>query len=298
MTPDPARQPGINPLTGLPPLHDPLNRLDSDDRLARPIRLDGRVIWGEAPLYRAPDAASPVDTILHYGDAVQIDGRVADDAGGLWLIVVNLADGYAGYLNDRAVAPPTGPVTHQHTALAGHLYARPHHGAPVASALPFGARLSLTGNSQDGFLETAGRQWVFAEAVRPAHHTAPDHVALAEMFLGCPYRLGGRSGAGIDCSGLVQITLAAAGLAVHRDSDLQADSIGQPVDGPPRRGDLAFFPGHVGFMLDDTTMLHATATYMTVRTEPLAHVTARVERDVAQKGLAMPAFSGFRRPFP
>ena len=77
--------------------------------------------------------------------------------------------------------------------------------------------------------------------------------------------------------GLVQIALTACGIAAPRDSDMQ-QALGEPV--PPDaafiRGDLLFWPGHVGIARDAETLLHANAFHMAVAAEPLRPALARI----------------------
>jgi cell wall-associated NlpC family hydrolase len=110
---------------------------------------------------------------------------------------------------------------------------------------------------------------------------AGDPVERAQAFIGLPYIWGGRGGAGIDCSGVIQRALAAADIAAPRDSDMQREALGTslPDDAPLARGDLVFFPGHVGMMADADTLIHATRHHGTTVEEPLAAVIARIEAE-------------------
>jgi cell wall-associated NlpC family hydrolase len=119
----------------------------------------------------------------------------------------------------------------------------------------------------------------------PARHLAvigavePDFVAVAERFVGVPYLWGGKTSLGIDCSGLVQIALTAAGIACPRDSDMQERALGAAIAPDPaglRRGDLFFWKGHVAIVRDATTLLHANAHHMAVASEPIAEAVRRI----------------------
>lgn len=109
----------------------------------------------------------------------------------------------------------------------------------------------------------------------------PDLLAAARHFLDMPYVWGGRGGAGIDCSGLVQRSLAAIGIAAPRDSDMQMAALGVALadDVPLRACDLVFFPGHVGMMVDPANLIHATMHFGRTLIEPLADVVGRSDED-------------------
>jgi cell wall-associated NlpC family hydrolase len=107
---------------------------------------------------------------------------------------------------------------------------------------------------------------------------------LAESLVGTPYSWGGRSGDAIDCSGLVQLVYGLKGISAPRDADMQQASFGDelPEDAVLQRGDLVFFPGHVGIMADGENLIHANAAAMAVSIEPLSNAAARfVEHEVA-----------------
>jgi cell wall-associated NlpC family hydrolase len=60
---------------------------------------------------------------------------------------------------------------------------------------------------------------------------------------------------------------------------MQAAAPGRDLaaDEAPRRGDLIFWRGHVGVMVDETRFLHANAFHMAVALEPLAATLARLD---------------------
>jgi cell wall-associated NlpC family hydrolase len=93
---------------------------------------------------------------------------------------------------------------------------------------------------------------------------AADPVEHARSLIGAPYRWGGMTGRGIDCSGLVHMSFRATGRLVPRDAHLQ-EAAGEPVD-DPRPGDLVSYGSenaadHVAFWLGGGRILHATGRH-------------------------------------
>lgn len=93
----------------------------------------------------------------------------------------------------------------------------------------------------------------------------PDSLLLAAAaYLGTPYRWGGRSHCGIDCSGFIQQVYGAVGIALPRDAWQQAEK-GRRIDYFHRKpGDLAFFTNpagkitHVGMVGRHLDIIHAS----------------------------------------
>ena len=77
----------------------------------------------------------------------------------------------------------------------------------------------------------------------------------------------------------MQLALAACGTNCPRDSDQQAEALGEDIDAhePLKRGDLVFWKGHCGLMADAKMLLHANAHHMSVAYEPLKDAAARIE---------------------
>lgn len=198
-----------------------------------------------------------------------------EDRGG-WAFVQAAADGYVGWVASSALAEVAAAPTHRVVAAATHLYPGPDLKQRERARLSLGAALVVTG-AAGAFLQTP-HGWVPAGHLRPLDAPEPDPVAVAERLLGTPYLWGGNSRDGIDCSGLVQAALLACGRPCPGDSDLQEAALGTPLAAGAGlgRGDLVFWRGHVGWMLDDRRLLHANAHHMAVAAEPLAAAAARI----------------------
>jgi len=225
-----------------------------------------------APLSCQPDPASGLDTQLLYGEAFDAYESNADWAWGQAVM-----DSYVGYVPRACLEPVTGKPTHRISALMSHVYPARDIKSPPIGQLSYGAQLRARKVAQ-GFLELRDGGFVPAPHVTPIHEHAQDWVSEAERFIGVPYLWGGRSSAGIDCSGLIQLALQSIGVAAPRDTDLQAAELGISVPAGERatRGDLIFWKGHVGVMLNGTRMLHANASHMAVTAEPFIEARNRI----------------------
>jgi cell wall-associated NlpC family hydrolase len=219
-------------------------------------------------LQRRPEPAAPWETEALHGERATVY-EIRDG----WAWVQLERDGYVGYLESAALGAPAR-ATHRVAALRAHAYPGPSIKLPQALALSLGATVEIVGESGDFLVDSEGRHF-WARHLAPADSVEADFVAVAEKFEHCPYLWGGRTSQGIDCSGLTQAALTAAGIAAPRDSDM-LERLGAAASDPPQRGDLVFWKGHVGIMRDGLTLLHANGYHMAVVSEPLAGAQARI----------------------
>ena len=226
---------------------------------------------GFATVKAQPDFEARQTTQALFGETVTV---YEEHDGWVWGQIET--DGYVGYLRLDTLWGETPEPTHRVSAIRTFLFPEPDLKSPTLDVLSLTSRVAVAGET-NGFAELEQGGWVFMKHLAGLADVAPDHVATASRLIGVPYLWGGKTSMGLDCSGLVQIALNAAGLSVPRDSDQQAKAIGEAVAdfGDLRRGDIVFFPGHVGIMTGPERLLHANAFHMMVTEEPLADVVAR-----------------------
>ena len=234
------------------------------------------VMDGIAPVRREPFWGAALDTQALKGERVTIYDR--NDEGWAWGQLHG--DGYVGWLPDLALYRPGPAVTHKVTALRTFAFPGPSIKLPPVDTLPMGARVAVV-KLHEAFAVTSEGHCIPASHVAALDAMETDFVAVAERFVGTPYLWGGRSSLGIDCSGLVQIALTAAGTDCPRDSDMQESGLGRALSESEmqnlRRGDLMFWKGHVAIVRDADTIVHANAHHMATAIENTKDAIARIK---------------------
>lgn len=232
-----------------------------------------RLFSGEAAMLKEPRPdAVRISTAL-FGESFTVYDRMEGYAWGQLG-----TDGYMGWVAETALMPGALAPTHRVSARAAHLYTMPGVRSRVVMRLPVNALVCVVSEKDGTGVLDGGAGVVPLQHLTPLDQPAPDFVTVCESLHGAPYLWGGRSDLGLDCSGLTQAGLLAAGQSCPRDSDQQQAALGTEIseDDGLRRGDLVFWKGHVGVMVSDTDFLHANGHHMAVVVEPFADAKARI----------------------
>lgn len=226
-------------------------------------------------LYADPETQGANLTQLLYGEPFDLHYSNGKMAYGR-----SPCDGYVGWVSCDAIDISLPPTSHLVSALLAPLYKSPHLKQTPLMTLPMGAMVNATGTDKNGYIELECGRWIFAKHLAAEPRADMSLIDIAKLFIGTPYVWGGRTAMGIDCSGLVQSALAMQGIRCHRDSDMQYKTLGGAIEREAlHSGDIAFFPGHVGIMVDKENVLHANATHMAVTIDPLDDVIRWVAKD-------------------
>ncbi len=230
------------------------------------------VIEPIAALHRTPSHEARLDSQALMGERVIV--YETTEEGWAWGQLET--DGYVGWLSANALGNPGRAATHKVAVPRTLAFPGPDIKLAPAAALPMGAAVVIV--RQDEQFAVSANGWHLPVVhLAPIKARRPDFVTVAEAFLHTPYLWGGKTSLGLDCSGLVQVALQAAGIACPRDSDMQELSLGKLSSlGELRRGDLIFWKGHVAIARDGETLLHANAHHMMATIEPAETAVARI----------------------
>ncbi|MFL3015025.1 MAG: NlpC/P60 family protein [Candidatus Neomarinimicrobiota bacterium] len=195
---------------------------------------------GSALVYSQPDFNSPCITEAIYGESCRILGHKDN-----WF-KIECEDGYIGWVNSFY------GIRSLERNNPKYLVVYPKNGGHFNSKYPFGSQMEnyISGSMLINKKLGSGKV-----------------IELATQLVGTPYKWGGKSSLGFDCSGLVQSVLKICGLEIPRDAKDQIiffsnDQI-DLSDAKP--GDLHFFGSkdkvtHVGFSTKGPGLLHAQGT--------------------------------------
>ena len=228
------------------------------------------------PLKKFPEEASERVSELLYGEEIIIYQIVNE-----WAWGQSKTDGYVGYVLMNHISRELKENTHEVSALRAFVFEKPDIKTRAITCLSMTSQVNIT-ETKDSFAYAESLGWIFEKSVKTIGSVENDFVSVAQRYIGTPYLWGGRSSFGIDCSGLVQLSLRRIGVLCPRDTDQQASSIGFSIGNKTTtllRGDLIYMHGHVAIVVDSNTILHANAFHMSVEHEELGSFLKRLKQD-------------------
>ncbi|MEA5059152.1 MAG: NlpC/P60 family protein [Candidatus Pelethousia sp.] len=228
-----------------------------------------QVISPYAPLFCKPCDQAEQDDEAWFGQTAEILEELEDG----WLRV-RMEYGYESYVESRHVGPAPAAEAYKVVHVSwGDVLAAPRYQAPARLTLPKGSRVAmLQENNGWACLALPGGEAGYIRACHlsnlPEKPKEFDAAVLrgkiadeALSYLHCQYRWGGRTPAGVDCSGLCHAAYLLCGVAIYRNARMES---GYPVREISRArlqiGDLLYFPGHIAIYLGGGRYIHAAGS--------------------------------------
>ncbi len=267
---------------------DPRRNVYRDDLAAKELEgvvRAGKFVEGELNQIVAPSAGirtkphkqAPLASEALFGEKVRVFEKTSE-----WSWGQLQRDGYVGYLETADLSHELTDFTHRVSVLRTFVFSLPDIKSRPVFALSLNSKIKATDEEQK-FVRIGKSGFIYRRHLSLAGEAERDYVSVADKFCGTPYLWGGSQFLGIDCSGLVQMSMLAAGLKAPRDSDMQEEELGFILKGAGvrqslKRGDLIFWRGHVGIMCNSEDITHANAFHMMTITEPLDQAIQRIQR--------------------
>ena len=197
-------------------------------------------------IYEKSSIKSKISSQLLYGEKFQILKKKKG-----WLKIKTSYDKYSGFIKDRKFIKKM-KITHKISSLKANLYSKPEKNSKITTKLTFCSLICVTDKTNNFY--KFGKYWVQKNDVMPLSYKQ-DIFKNIKMFLNIPYKWGGKSYKGIDCSALVQLFFKFNNLYCPRDTKDQIKYF-KKVN-KIKKGAIIFWKGHVAVCLSKNILIHA-----------------------------------------
>lgn len=252
-----------------------------------------QIINNIAPVYNKPNNKTILETEILFGEYFEIKKYEKE-----WAFGNNCKDNYEGWIELKNLGAPI-INDHKISSLQSIVYDQPNIKSKIRFNLFIGslvkveniqgnwAKIKLNMNNDFGY--------IYANSITPKSFIAKDWVSVAEGFINTPYKWGGKTVMGIDCSGLIQISLQLYGKNFPRNTEDQIEMDLETIKNKTclGRGHLIFWRGHVGILQDSKKLLHANQHHMQVFSEDLDIAIDRIRDSMKLK----PIYKKFKNDF-
>lgn len=236
-------------------------------------------------LYSKPESGPNLETECLFGqnfNLLKINGD--------WVYGFLVSDTYKGWIKKDRLSNIID-TSHKVTAVMSIVKLEPNISSETLGVLLFGSKLRVTEIEKDWSKFVFFNNGLQQNAFIPSKHIdilknkTKDYTSIAEKFIGAPYKWGGKTFLGIDCSGLIQVCLEEHIPKMPRNSRDQEiiQNVREYNKENLNRGDLVFWDSHVGIMQSKENLIHANSFHMRVTSERLENAVNRIKEKYKQE---------------
>ena len=197
-------------------------------------------------IYEKESLKSKLSSQLIYGERFQVLNKKKG-----WLKIKTSYDKYTGFIKRRKFIKDI-KITHKISSLFARIYSKPKNKFILSTKLPFCSLISVT-EEKNGFYKFEN-YWIKKKDVVPISYKQQTFKNII-IFKDIPYKWGGKTYKGIDCSALVQIFFKFNNQYCPRDTKDQIKYFKKPKN--IRKNAIIFWKGHVAVCLSKTRLIHA-----------------------------------------
>ena len=197
-------------------------------------------------IYEKESLKSKISSQLIYGESFQI---LNNKRG--WLKIKTSYDKYTGFIKKRKFKEGI-KITHKISSLFAKIYSKPKNKYILSTKLPFCSLISVTEKKKEFY--KFENYWIKKKDVVPISYKKQTFKNII-IFKDIPYKWGGKTYKGIDCSALVQIFFKFNNQYCPRDTKDQIKYFKKPKN--IRKNAIIFWKGHVAVCLSKTLLIHA-----------------------------------------
>ena len=197
-------------------------------------------------IYEKNSLKSKLSSQLIYGEKFQILNKKKD-----WYKIETSYDKYIGFIKKKKFLDSI-KITHKVSSLSANLYSRPEEKFLISTKLPFCSKISVT--EIDKKFYKFENYWIKKKNVVPISYKQQIFKDI-KMFKNVPYKWGGTTFRGLDCSALVQIFFKFNNLYCPRDTKDQIEYFKKAKK--IKKNSIIFWIGHVAVCLSKTQLIHA-----------------------------------------
>ena len=213
-------------------------------------------------VYKKNNIKSEVVTQLLYGDTFKKLKKY-----GPWIKIKNNLDNYKGYIKNKKF-PPNHKDTHKICVLYSNLYSKPNNKNKISKRLSFGSRIKVL--KKKGNFCKFDNLWIKKKNLKKISAKTKDILQNIKKFINVKYKWGGKHFSGVDCSGLIQLSLNFNNKFCPRDTKDQIKYFKKKIQLKKiKKNDLIFWKGHVGIIASKNRIIHAYGPLKKVTSAPL-----------------------------
>ena len=231
-------------------------------------------------VFEKPNNKSNISSQIIYGEKFKVISKETN-----FYKIKNLYDNYIGYISKKIKINNKFKPTHKIKTLKSQIYigSDKKRIKPSNKWLPFGSKLMIIKKNKN-FIMFEKNQWIKFSDICLISMKDKNYVKIFKLFINCPYKWGGKTYEGIDCSALIQIFYKFNNKFFPRDTiDQISKKIGSKTKKIFKKGDIIFWKGHVAVCINSSNLIHAYGPKKKVVIMPIHKTIKRIEKTAKLK---------------